>query len=233
MNKLLNLTKELESLSNKKKAIVLQGFFKTGPGEYGEGDVFLGIVVPVQRQVAKKYLDLRYSDLKQLLNSKTHEYRLVAVLILVTNYKTSDGKIQKQIFNFYLKNLKYINNWDLVDLSAPNIIGNYLLNQSRDILYKLVRSKNIWQRRIAIVSTYSFIRNNEFTDTFKIAKILLTDNHDLIHKAVGWMLREAGKRDQKSLEKFLQQHSGQMPRTMLRYAIERFQEDKRKSYLKK
>jgi len=151
MNKLLNLTKELESLSNKKKAIVLQGFFKTGPGEYGEGDVFLGIVVPVQRQVAKKYLDLRYSDLKQLLNSKTHEYRLVAVLILVTNYKTSDGKIQKQIFNFYLKNLKYINNWDLVDLSAPNIIGNYLLNQSRDILYKLVRSKNIWQRRIAIV----------------------------------------------------------------------------------
>lgn len=233
MSNLTDLTKELNSLADKKKAVILQGFFKTGPGQYGEGDIFLGLTVPTQREVAKKYLDLSLADIQELLASDIHEYRLVAIIILTNNYKLADQKIKKTIFNFYLKNYQRINNWDLVDLSAPNIVGSYLLDKPRDILYQLAKSNSLWKKRIAIVATYTFIRNNDFVDTYKIAKILLTDDHDLIHKAVGWMLRETGKRDQKSLEKFLQQHNGQMPRTMLRYAIERFEEEKRKSYLKK
>jgi 3-methyladenine DNA glycosylase AlkD len=227
------LKKELDSLADKKKAVILQGFFKTGKGQYGEGDIFLGIKVPVQRGVAKKYLDLLLSDIQKLLNTKIHEYRLVALFILIDKYQKGSDNEKKKIYNLYLKNYNNINNWDLVDLSAPKIVGDYLLNKDRDTLYKLARSNHLWKKRIAILSTFSFIRNNDFKDSLSISEILLHDDHDLIHKAVGWMLREVGKRDQKVLEKFLDKHIGQMPRTMLRYAIERFEETLRKSYLKK
>lgn len=230
---LSQLKKELKSLANPKQAKILQRFFKTGPGEYGAGDIFLGIKVPVQRGVAKKYTHLGFANIENLLKSKIHEHRLVGVLILVSKYKEVGEQEKKKIFNFYLKNYQGINNWDLVDLSAPNIVGDYLLNKNKDILYKLAKSKNLWQKRIAIISTFTFIKNNEFGDTLKISKLLLNDDNDLIHKAVGWMLRELGKRDQKVEEQFLKKHGKKMPRTMLRYAIERFEEKKRKSYLAK
>ena len=222
--------KELKFLGSPEKAKNSSWFFKTGPGQYGEGDLFFGNTVPEQRKIAKKYQDLNLPQIQILLNDKYHECRLTALLILVAQFKNGN---QTQIFNFYLKNYNYINNWDLVDSSAPNIIGNYLIDKPREVLYKFTRSNNLWKKRIAIVSTFTFIRNHEFTDTFKIAKILLSDKHDLIHKATGWMLREVGNRDQKQLESFLNKYSGQMPRTMLRYAIERFDEDLRQSYLKK
>jgi len=235
------IIKNLQKLKNSGKAKILQGFFKTDKGEYGEGDVFLGIVVPLQRQVAKKYFpEASLTDLQKLLNSKIHEYRLVALLMLVAKSGdlslTAGDKIEKnkeQIFDFYLKNTKNINNWDLVDLSAPNIVGNFLLDKDTKILYKLATSKNLWERRIAVISTFAFIKENQFIDTLKIAELLLNDKHDLIHKAVGWMLREVGKRDIKSLENFLNKHYKTMPRTMLRYAIEKLPENKRKKYLKK
>jgi len=239
------LKKDLQQLANPKQAALLQRFFKTGPGEYGEGDIFLGIKVPVQREAMKKYKDLPLADIQKLLKSKIHEHRLVALFILVDQYKSAgdvinlpggairESRLQRKIFEFYLKNTKNINNWDLVDLSAPNIVGNYLLERPRDILYKLARSKNLWERRISVLACFAFIRYNDFKDALKIFKILLNDNHDLIHKAVGWMLREIGKRDQKVEEEFLKKHVKQMPRTMLRYAIERFPERKRKFYLKK
>lgn len=235
MNKptFLQLKKDLKSLANPKQAKILQRFFKTGLGEYGAGDIFLGIKVPVQREVAKKYLHLGFNNIKNLLKSKIHEYRLVGILILVNKYKEAGKQKKKEIFNFYIKNYQGINNWDLVDLSAPNIVGDYLLNKKKDILYKLAKSKNLWQKRIAIISTFTFIKNNKFNDTLKISKLLLNDDHNLIHKAVGWMLRELGKRDQKIEEKFLKKHIKKMPRTTLRYAIERFEEKKRKSYLAK
>lgn len=232
METLDNFKKELNKLADSKQAAVLQRFFKTGKGEYGEGDIFLGIKVPVQRLVAKKYQNLPLAGLQQLLNSKIHEYRLSALFILVAKYQKGDEKIKRLIYNFYLKNSRNINNWDLVDLSAPNIAGDYLLNKPRNILYKLAKSKNIWEKRIAILSTFTFIRNNQFDDTLKISEILLNDKHDLIHKAVGWMLRELGKRNQKFEEEFLIKHYKKMPRTMLRYAIEKFPDNKRKYYLK-
>ena len=230
---LTQLKKELKELSNPKQAEILQGFFKTGKGEYGEGDIFLGIKVPVQRKVANKFQDLSLEDLEELLNTKIHEYRMTALFILIEQYERGDKIEKKKIFNFYLKNTRNINNWDLVDVSAPKIVGDYLLNKPRSVLYKLAKSNNLWERRIAIISTFTFIRNNEFRDTLKIAEILLNDKHDLIHKAVGWMLREVGKRDQKTEEEFLQKHYLKMPRVMLRYAIERFEERKRKFYLGK
>lgn len=233
MSQIGQLIKEIQQLKTPKKAKILARFFKTGKGEYGEGDIFLGITVPQQRQIAKKYSNLTLEELQKLLNTKIHEYRLVALLILMIRYKKSDEEDKKTIFQFYLSNTKNINNWDLVDLSAPNIVGDYLLNEDRKILYQLAKSKNLWERRIAIMTTYTFIKNNDFNDTFKIAEILLQDKHDLIHKAVGWMLREVGKRNQKILEKFLDKHSRRMPRTMLRYAVERFDEEKRKFYLRK
>lgn len=233
MNTLLNLKKELKSLANPEQAKILQGFFKTGKGQYGEGDIFLGIKVPVQRMVVKKYKDLSLADTEKLVSSKVHEERLIAILILVHKYEEGGENIKKEIFDFYLQNTKNINNWDLVDLSAPKIVGNYLLNKSRKILYKLVKSKSLWERRIAIVSTFAFIRNNEFEDTLKISELLLSDNHDLIHKAVGWMLREVGKRDEELLKKFLDKNYKKIPRTTLRYAIERFEESERKKYLLK
>ncbi len=219
-----------------KQAQILQRFFKTGPGEYGEGDIFLGIKVPQQRQVVKKcYKDLPLSEIPKILRTKVHEYRLAALLILVAKFNVKDigAAEKKKIYDLYLKNMAFINNWDLVDLSAPNIVGVYLLDKPREILYKLAKSKDLWERRIAILATFTFIRDNDFKDTLRIAKTLLHDEHDLIHKAVGWMLREVGKRDQDAEEKFLRAHYQVMPRTMLRYAIERFEEKKRKYYMKK
>ncbi|MFH1325967.1 MAG: DNA alkylation repair protein [Candidatus Falkowbacteria bacterium] len=234
MNDMLNKIKQdLQKFANKEKVKILQRFFKTGKGQYSEGDIFLGIVVLEQRKIAKKYSELTLTDIQKLLNSKVHEHRLTSLFILIDKYQRADQKNRKKIFNFYLSNTKQINNWDLVDLSAPNIIGDYLLEKDRKILYKLARSKNLWEKRIAIISTFKFIRDNQFTDTLKISELLLTDKHDLIHKAVGWMLREVGKRDQQLLEKFLDKHLRQMPRTMLRYAIEKFPENRRLYYLRK
>lgn len=232
MPSLNQLKKELRKLADPKRAKVSRWFFKTGPGEYGAGDRFIGIKVPTQRSVAKKYNDLSLADIQELLKSKIHEHRLVALLILINKYKRSEALERKKIAEFYLKNAARVNNWDLVDLSCPNILGDYLLDKSRKALYELAGSKNLWQRRIAIVSTYAFIRERQFSDTLKIAKILLNDKHDLIHKAVGWMLREVGKRDRTVLEKFLRQYAGIMPRVMLRYAIEKFSQAERRSYLK-
>lgn len=226
---LASLKKDLLRLRNPEKARNLQRFFKTGKGEYGEGDKFFGIVVPEQRKVAKKYSDLTLGDLQELLNSKIHEYRLTALFILVAKFKKAEKK--KEIVDFYLKNTKNINNWDLVDLSAPNIMGEYLINREKGILYMLAKSKNLWERRIAVLATFAFIKKNNFEDSLKIAKILLNDKQDLIHKAVGWMLREVGKRDLKALESFLEKNCKRMPRVMLRYAIEKFPEEKRKTYL--
>lgn len=233
MSTLTQLQQELKKLANPNQAKILSRFFKTGQGQYGEGDIFLGIKVPSQRKVAKKYTGLKLAEVEKLLSSKIHEHRLISLFILVTKYKKGNEKEKQKIFNLYLKNSKNINNWDLVDLSAPNIIGTHLLDKPRDILSKLAKSKNLWEKRIAVLSTLTFIRENDFTDTLKISKILLKDEHDLIHKAVGWLLREVGKRSQPTAEKFLKKYYKQMPRTMLRYAIERFSENKRKFYLSK
>jgi 3-methyladenine DNA glycosylase AlkD len=222
---LRNICDELESLKNPKKAKDLQRFFKTGKGEYGEGDIFLGIVVPLQRRVAKKYSDLSLADLQKLLDKKIHEFRLTALFIL------TEKELNKEIFDFYLRNTKNINNWDLVDLSAPKILGEYLINKDKKILYKLAGSKSLWERRIAVLATFTFIDHNDFRDSLKIAEKLINDEHDLIHKAAGWGLREVGKRDLKTEEDFLKKYYKKMPRTMLRYAIEKFPEKKRRAYL--
>jgi 3-methyladenine DNA glycosylase AlkD len=225
------IKKRLRQLASREKANVLQGFFKTGPGEYGDGDVFLGVVVPDIRRVAKEFQGTPLSEIITLLKSAIHEERLLALLMLVSAYTRGDDSLKKKIFSLYLKNTKYINNWDLVDLSAPNIVGSYLLDKSRRPLYAFARSKDLWKRRIAILATFQFIKQNDFDDTLGIATILLRDDHDLLHKAVGWMLREVGKRSLSAEEKFLRQHYRKMPRTMLRYAIERFPELKRQKYL--
>ena len=222
---------DIRKAGNKKKAKLLAGYFKTRKGEYGEGDIFLGLTVPKSREIAIKNKDLSLRDIESLLKSKIHEERLIALLLLVYNYEKHPEK-QKGIYNFYLRNTKYINNWDLVDLSSHEIVGNYLLNKDKSVLYKLAKSKTIWERRIAIISTAACIRKNRFSDTLEISRLLLHDKHDLIHKAVGWMLRELGKKDLRVLEDFLKGHYKSMPRTMLRYSIERFKESKRKQYLK-
>jgi len=228
---LVNLRAEVRKKADSKRAKLLSGFFKTGKGEYGEGDIFVGITVPQSRKIAAKYRNLKHSDLKILLKSKLHEERLIALLILVHNYTAGTFEEKKKIFNFYLKSTRYINNWDLVDLSAHKIIGDYLINKPKTKLYLLAKSKNLWERRISVISTFRFINANSFDDSFKIAEILLDDKHDLIHKAVGWMLREIGKRSQAQEEQFLMKYYKRMPRTMLRYAIERFPESRRKQYL--
>jgi len=226
-----SLKKELQELADEKQAEILQRFFKTGKGEYGKGDIFLGIKVPVQRNVAKKYSGLSLPKIQELLKSNIHEHRLTSLIILSNKYKQAGDEDKANIFNFYLKNTKNINNWDLVDITAPNIFGDFLFDKKKNILYDLARSNNLWERRIAIVSTFNFIRQQEFQDALALSEILLSDKHDLIHKAVGWMLREVGKKDEAVLEEFLKQHYKVMPRTMLRYAIERFPEEKRKMYL--
>ncbi len=213
------------------KAEILARFFKTGKGQYGEGDIFIGVMVPDIRAVAKKYKDVDFVIIKKLLKSKIHEERLLALLILVEKLNKADEILKKKIFDFYLSQTKYVNNWDLVDLSCRFIVGDFLFTKNRQVLYKLAKSKNLWQRRIAIVSTYAFIRRNDLLDTFKIAKILLSDKEDLIHKAVGWMLREAGKKDENKLLCLLDKEAPNMPRTTLRYSIEKLTPTMRKRYL--
>lgn len=230
---LAQIKNELLLLGDPEKAKKLSSFFKTGKGEYGEGDIFLGISVPQQRKIAGKYIDLSLDQLKKLLSSKIHEYRLTALIILVLKYGKANNSEKKEIFDFYLKNTEFVNNWDLVDLSSPKIMGDFLINRDRSILFDLINSTNLWDRRIGILATFSFIRNNDYEDALNISRLLITDSHDLIHKAVGWMLREIGKRDKNVLQEFLNKHYKQMPRTMLRYSIEKFNEEERKHYLAK
>ncbi len=226
--------KEIELHKDLKRAKLLARFFKTGKGQYGEGDEFFGLTVPLSRKIALQYKDLSLRDTAALLKNKVHEVRLVGVLVLVHKYKIGNLKEKNSIANFYLKNTRYINNWDLVDLSAPRILGDYLFYKNdKNILLKLAKSKNLWKERIAIISTLAFIFHDDLNWTFKIAKIFLSHGHDLIHKATGWMLREAGKKDTQALRKFLDINISKMPRTMLRYAIERFPEKLRLQYLKK
>jgi 3-methyladenine DNA glycosylase AlkD len=221
----------LRSLADPAIAKVLQGFFKTAPGQYGAGDVFLGIKVPTMRALINTYRGTSPKVIEALLQSEFHEERFFALLLLMDFYQRGSTGDQQQAYELYLANTARINNWDLVDVSAPHIVGAYLANQPRQKLYQLVQSDSLWERRIAIVATFNFIRSNDFADTLQIAEHLLPDTHDLIHKAVGWMLREVGKRDLAVEEQFLQQHYRSMPRTMLRYAIERFPEMQRKQYL--
>ena len=228
---LKNLEKDILRLENKGRAKLLSGFFKTGKGEYGEGDVFLGISVPEQRKVAIKYKDINLKDAEKLLINKIHEFRLIALLILVERFKKGDEKTKKEIADFYIKNANRVNNWDLVDLSAPRILGPWLMDKDKSILYKFAKSENIWERRISVLSTFYFISKSKFDDSLKISGILLKDKHDLIHKAVGWMLREIGKRNQPLEEEFLKKHYKHMPRTMLRYSIEKFDATKKKFYM--
>ena len=206
-------------------------FFKTGLGDYAEHDKFIGVCVPTLRKIAKEYADLSFKDIQVLIKSKINEERLLALIILGKQYAKAAPDMQASIFDFYMQNVKHVNNWNLVDSSAHIIIGAHLLNRNNDLLLDLVKSKVIWERRIAIVATLCFIRNNELNWAFKLSKLLINDTHDLIHKAVGWMLREAGKRDVNQLINFLDQYAGNMPRTMLRYAIEKFPEQQRKAYL--
>ncbi|MEJ2613474.1 MAG: DNA alkylation repair protein [Ignavibacteriaceae bacterium] len=228
----IELKQAVKNNSNKQQAIILQRFFKTGKGEYGEGDVFAGIKVPVSRKIANQFKDLRLADLQKVIKSKIHEERLITLFILVAKYKMAGETEKDKIFNFYLKNIRYVNNWDLVDLSAEKIIGAYLIDKDKRLIFDIVKSNSVWERRIAIMSTFYFIKANQFAATLKISELLLKDKHDLIHKAVGWMLREIGKRDIQAEEIFLQKHYKNMPRTMLRYAIEKFPEKKRLDYLK-
>ncbi len=227
------LEAELNKNANKRQASILQRFFKTRPGEYGEGDIFLGIKVPVLRSIARKNQDISHKEVKQLLKSKIHEKRLISLMILIFKYQKASEEEKSKIFNIYLDNTNNINNWDLVDLTAPQIVGGYLMDKDRSLLINFAKSKSLWERRIAILSTFQFIKNDQFDFSLKISKLLLKDDHDLIHKAVGWMLREIGKRNLDVEEKFLKAHYKIMPRTMLRYAIEKFPEKKRKGYLNK
>lgn len=229
---LKKLKLDLRKYSNKKKAKILPRFFKTGPGEYAQGDIFIGITVPILRIFSKRYQGLAFNETLQLLKSRIHEERLLSLLILILKYRKADLLEKRKIYKAYLNYSKYVNNWDLVDVSAKHIIGDFLKDKDRTPLYRLARSVSLWERRIAILSTFHFIENNDFKDTLKIAEILILDPHDLIHKAVGWMLREVGKRDRDSEERFLKKYYTAMPRTMLRYAVERFSESKRQSYLK-
>lgn len=228
-----NIKSELGNYANKEKAEFFPRFFKTGKGQYGEGDKFLGLTVPQQRAVSIRFKDLPIEELSKLIKSEYHEHRLTALFILVNRFRKSKSEDEKKkLINFYLKHTKYINNWDLVDSSA-NILGQYLHDKDRKVLYKLAKSENLWEQRIAIIATSYFITRNDFIDTLKISEILLHHEHDLIHKAVGWMLREVGKRNINVEIEFLDTHYKTMPRTMLRYAIERFPEKLRLNYLKK
>ena len=223
---------ELQGMGDPAIAAHSQRFFKTGPGEYGEGDIFLGIRVPELRKLSNRYRDLELKEVRQLLGSNYHEARLLALLILVQQFKRGDAELQKAIYTIYLDSTGLINNWDLVDSSAHLIVGPYLQDKDRSMLYRLARSDSLWERRIAIMATFHYIRGNSYTDTLALAEILLHDPHDLIHKSVGWMLREVGKRDRPSLVEFLSRHYPSMPRTMLRYAIEKLDEEERQAYLK-
>jgi 3-methyladenine DNA glycosylase AlkD len=223
---------ELASLADASQAAVLQRFFKTGPGEYGEGDRFRGIRVPVLRKMARKYQGLPLSEAELLLGSGFHEDRLLALFILIDLYYRGADADKGGIHHLYLARTEFVNNWDLVDASAPHLVGHYLKERDKAILTHLASSPRLWERRIAILATFAFIREGDFDETLKIAGLLLDDPEDLIHKAVGWMLREVGKRDLAVEEAFLQAHCRKMPRTMLRYAIEKFPEPRRQAFLK-
>jgi 3-methyladenine DNA glycosylase AlkD len=225
------LQTRLRALADPADAAFLAKFFKTAPGQYGAGDVFLGIRVPVIRKVAGQFADLSLADTGRLLRSKFHEERLAALAILVLQAKKADVAARREIYDFYLANTAYVNNWDLVDLSAPQVVGAYLAERGRKPLDRLAKSKSLWERRISIVATFHFIRLGQFDDTLRIAETLLADREDLIHKAVGWMLREVGKRDESVLEEFLERCHRTMPRTMLRYAIERLPASQRRRYM--
>jgi 3-methyladenine DNA glycosylase AlkD len=222
----------LQKKTSQKHKEALQRFFKTGPGEYGEGDVFWGIKVPEIRKITKEFKDLNLTETQKLIKSKYHEERLAGLLLLVLKYKKANDDLKEKIFNLYIKSTRYINNWDLVDLTAHHIVGCHLYQKDNKLICKFAKSNLLWERRIAMIAMAYNISQKDYKHVLKIAKILLHDEHDLIHKAVGWMLREVGKRDLETEEQFLKQHYKTMPRTMLRYAIEKFEEGKRQRYLK-
>ena len=216
------ITSELQALSNTEKREIFPKFFKAGKGEYGEGDRFLGVTVPNVRAIAKLHKDISIEEIRDLIQSEWHEVRLCALIIMVEKSKKKDEALRQQLFELYLSQTDRINNWDLVDLSCRFIIGEYLLDKSRDILYQLAQSPLLWDNRIAIVSTYAFIRKGQLEDTYALSDLMMHHPHDLMHKAIGWMLREAGKRDSERLYDYVMSHRADMPRTMLRYAIEKF-----------
>ncbi|RJR55307.1 MAG: DNA alkylation repair protein [Desulfobacteraceae bacterium] len=226
------IQKELAELADPQTALSLQRFFKTAPGEYGAGDLFRGIRVPVLRRLSKEHQRTTLTEAEQLLNSLYHEDRLLALLLLVRLYSRGNEPARSRIYEMYLKNTRFINNWDLVDLSAEHIVGAFLWERERKPLYRLARSSSLWERRIAIMATFHFIKQGDFKETLKLAGVLLHDREDLIHKAVGWMLREIGKRNPRAEEDFLNANCRRMPRVMLRYAIERLPQEKRVQYLK-
>jgi 3-methyladenine DNA glycosylase AlkD len=224
---------ELSSVSDANKALFLSRFFKTGPGEYAEGDRFLGVITPLTRDIAKANRHTPLNELQKLVRNEYHEARLCAFLIAVDQFRKSPEEKRRLLFDFFLKNTCYANNWDLVDVPYPHVVGVYLLNKDRSVLYELAKSSSLWEQRISIVSTVIFIRNNEFIDTLALAEMLFSHTHDLIHKAVGWMLREIGKRDRKILTAFIERNSIKMSRTTLRYAIEHYPEHQRQYFLAK
>lgn len=226
-----DIQEELRSIANPQIADHSKRFFKTGPGGYGEEDKFLGIRVPNIRKTANRFKSLTLDETEKLLHSEYHEERLCALFILVNKARKGDDKLRQRVFELYLKNIDCVNNWDLVDASAEHIIGTWLADKNRDLLYELAESDNIWHRRIALLSTFHFIKNGNFEDILRLAVKVLNDDHDLIHKASGWMLREAGNRDREVLLEFLDRYSGKMPRTMLRYAVEKLPENQRQHYL--
>jgi 3-methyladenine DNA glycosylase AlkD len=226
------LREKLQAQANEAWAEDMRRYFKCGPGEYAEGDQFVGVRMPQLRKLVKAYPETPMTDIETLLHSPIHEERMLALLLMVQRYRQGDETEQKRLYHCYLDSTTVINNWDLIDVTAEHIVGGWLFGRSREPLHRLARSKSLWERRIAIMATFHFIKNCDFDETLKLAKLLLGDQHDLIHKAVGWMLREVGKRDRDAEEAFLQQQYRVMPRTMLRYAIERFPEERRQAYLK-
>ncbi len=227
-----DICSRLQALGDPEKARVLQRFFKTGKGEYGEGDLFVGLRVPETRKLARQYQSLSLQETLHLLHSPIHEARLLALLLLISAYQQGDAALQEHIYGLYLQNSHCVNSWDLVDVSAEHIVGAHLRYRNRLRLHELAKSSLLWERRIAIIATFHFIKSGEFAETLHVAELLLRDPEDLIHKAVGWMLREVGKRDRRTEEEFLKLHYKVMPRTMLRYAIEKFEEDLRQQFLR-
>lgn len=225
--------RRLRDFADPKKVLIVQRFFKTGKGEYGEGDRFIGVMVPETRKVAREFLHLTLEEIESLLNSPVHEERLLALVILSHQFKKGDETSRKLIYRLYCRNFPSINNWDLVDLSAPGIVGAYLESRDRKVIYRWAKSRHLWTRRIAILSTFWWIRQGDLLDTFRLAKILKDDSEDLMHKAVGWMLREAGKRNKAELKKFLDQYAASLPRTLLRYSLEKLSPSERKKYMRK
>lgn len=228
---LLPIQNELRAHKNEPKVQVFQRFFKTDPGQYGHGDLFLGLTVPVTRSIAHRHVNLKLNDIQRLLDSPLHEERLAGLFILKRQFQKKDAETQQKIVDFYLKNTHRVNNWDLVDSSAEYILGPYFFKRDRATLHRLARSKNLWERRIALLATFHFIKQHDFNETLSLCEILMKDSHDLIHKAIGWMLREIGKRDRTTERKFLDHHAEKLPRTALRYALEHFSPEERTHYM--